>query len=666
MAYAPRTSSSERPGSMVESHRGYDPRLWVFHGGIVLLLGVLAAGLGYQQLIRTDEYRERETVQNQRRVVVPGPRGNIYDREGRLLVGNRPRFAVTLSLDELRADFRKEYLRIRRNYRELDDKDIPSAAQMERLARVSVVQQHLNTINRILGAHHRVDGAKLERHYRQARILPYLLLEDVSPAEYARLLEQLPVASPLQVYTNSTRYYPNGSLAAHTLGYTASDDDLDIGDALPGAELTTFKMRGSVGKNGLEAALDTRLQGQAGGAIYLVDPAGYRQQPPLEKRRPVQGGDVVVSLDLDLQKAAEARMDSQMAVRGVAGAAVALDIATGEVLALVSKPDYDLNAFNPRLSTEVAAEIQNKGAWLNRATQGLYPPGSTFKLVTSLAGLRSGHILPDSAIECTGTYRVGGRVFVCNNHKDYGQITLAQAIEKSCNTFFYDYGLKTGIEAIAEEARRHGLDDPTGIESPHETRGMLVPDPEWKQRQRGDRWFPGDTANVSIGQGDLAITPLQMACFVASLARGETTTRPTLLHKELGVRQHSEPDGLTPPQRAAILAGMEAVTNTGTGKILQLPVFRVPGLRIAGKTGTAQKRTPEGTLNFAWFVGFFPVENPQVAIAVMMEGDTPGEDFGGGRNAAPVAGAIIRAWGEKHGYFAQPSAIPPVPGPSAP
>ncbi len=650
MAYAPQSSGPERPGSMVESHRGYDPRLWLFQGLLVLMLLVLAAGLGYQQLGRADQHRERETVQSQRRVIVPGPRGNIFDRDGHLLVGNRPRFAVTLNLDELRAEFRKEYIRIRKNYRETNDKDLPSAAQLERLARVSVVQGYLHRVNRILGTRYRVDATQLERHYHQARILPYLLLEDIPPANYARLLEQLPVASPLQVYTASARFYPHGSLAAHTLGYTASDDDLDIGDSLPGAELTTFKMRGSVGRQGLEAAFDSRLQGQAGGAIYRVDPAGYRIQPPLEKRRPVQGGDVVVSLDLDLQRAAEAQMDAQMAQAGVSGAAVALDVATGEVLVLASKPDYDLNVFLPRLSVETAADINARGAWLNRATQGLYPPGSTFKLVTALAGLRSGHIQPDSSVECTGTYRVAGRVFVCNNHRDRGLITLPQAVEKSCNTFFYDYGLKTGIEAIAAEARLHGLGRPTGIELPHEARRMLVPDPDWKRARRDEGWFPGDTANVSIGQGDLALTPLQMACFIASLARGETETHPTLLHHQPPVRQHTGPDGISPPNRAAILAGMEAVTNTGTGRILQSERFRVPGLRIAGKTGTAQKRTAEGTLNFAWFVGFVPLENPQVAVAVIMEGDT-GEEFGGGRHAAPVAGAIFKAWADKTGLY---------------
>ena len=180
---------------------------------------------------------------------------------------------------------------------------------------------------------------------------------------------------------------------------------------------------------------------------------------------------------------------------------------------------------------------------------------------------------------------------------------------------------------------------------------MLVPDPAWKQARRGDRWFPGDTANVSIGQGDLALTPLQMACLVASLARGETLTRPTLLHQSPPVRQAQPPDGITPPAHAAILAGMEAVTNTGTGRILQTPRFRVPGLRLAGKTGTAQKATAQGTLNFAWFVGFVPVENPRIAVAVIVEGDTPGEDVAGGRYAAPVAGAIFKAWADKSGLY---------------
>jgi penicillin-binding protein 2 len=646
-------SGPDRPGGLIESHRGYDPRLWVFHGLIAALLLTLGGGLAYQQLWRASEHREQETLQSQRRVIVPGPRGNLYDRAGRLLVGNRPRLAITLELDVLRSEFRAEYLRVRRNYRETGDKDLPSAAQLERLARISVVQTYLNQVNQILGTSHRVDADRLDRHYRQSRILPYLLIEDLDATAYARLLEQLPVVSPLQLYTSSLRFYPHGPLAAHTLGYTGADDQLEA-PQLPGAELTTFAMRGSVGRQGLEAAFDARLQGRAGGAIYRVDPAGYRRQPPLEQRRPIQGQDIVLSLDLELQRAAEL----QLRETGLAGAAVALDVLTGEVLALASLPDYDLNAFQPRLAASTAAEIHAQGAWLHRATQGLYPPGSTYKLLTAVAGLRAGQIQPDSTCECTGTTRIGGRIFVCNNHRDRGQLTLAQAIEKSCNTFFYDYGLRTGIDALAAEARRYGLDRPTGLELPYEVSKMLIPDPAWKRRVRDEAWFAGDTANVSIGQGDLALTPLQMACFTASLARGETITVPTLLHRPDAPRQRSAPDGLSPAARAALLSGMEAVTNTGTGRILQLPRFRVEGLRLAGKTGTAQKRTAEGTINFAWFVGFVPLEAPRLAVAVVIEGDTPGEDLSGGRYAAPVAGALFKAWATQAARLTPPASTP--------
>lgn len=642
MVYHSRTT--DRPsGALVEAHSGSDPRLWLFHIVIFLVLLALAIGLAYQQLIRTDQYREKETVQNQRRVIVPGPRGNIYDRDGQLLVGNRPRFSITLSLDELRAEFRREYLRIRRNYDETDDEELPTASQLERIARASVVQRHLMVVNRILGTSHRVDAAALERHYRRERILPFILVGDLTPEQHARLLEQLPVRSPLQLYTSSIRHYPHGALAAHVLGYTASADSIEAPEGLRGAELTTFYMRGWIGQNGLEQFFDERLQGRSGGAIYRVDPAGYRIQPPLEKRAPVQGDDIHISIDIDLQRAADAELSSLR----LAGAAVAIEVATGEVLALVSKPDYDLNAFHPRLLSTVSADIEARGAWLNRATQGFYAPGSTFKLVTALAGLRSGTIPADASSDCQGTYRVGGRTFVCNNHRDRGPVDLAGALEKSCNVFFYEYGLRTGIEAIAAEARRYGLDRPTGLEIPYETRRMNVPDPAWKQRVEGDRWFPGDTANVSIGQGSLALTPLQMACFTASLARGEVQTRPTLLHRLEAPRLHTESDGLTSAQRAQILAGMEAVTRTGTGRVLQTTRFRMPDVRLAGKTGTAQQRTPQGTINFAWFVGFAPADDPKIAVAVMVEGDTPGEDLGGGRYAAPVAGALFKAWADK-------------------
>src|SRR5690606_10999958 len=291
----------------------------------------------YQQLLRTDYYHESAKVQNQRRILVPGPRGNIYDREGRLLVGNRARFAVTLYLDELRPEFRREYLRIRNNYRDADDRNLPSAGQIERIARHAVVQRYLDIVNRILDRDMVADSNDLHRHYLQQRLLPFVLVEDLTPEERARLIEQLPVTSPLQLYTSSTRSYPHGAAAAHTLGYVSINNASEASEDIPGSDLRTFKMKGAIGRNGLEARFDSHLQGETGVVIYRVDPPVYHVAPHLERRSPVQGDDLTTSLDIDLQLAAEKAMGEL----GAAGAVAAIDVRTGETLVLASLPSYD-------------------------------------------------------------------------------------------------------------------------------------------------------------------------------------------------------------------------------------------------------------------------------------------------------------------------------------
>jgi penicillin-binding protein 2 len=645
---------ADQSGSLVESHKGYDPRVILFYFIMALLLAVLTGGIAYQQLFQAGQHHERERMQSQRRILVPGPRGNIYDRNGRLLVGNRPRFAAVLYLDELRGEFRREFILVRKNYRDSGDKDVPSATQLEQLARTSVVQRYLDQVNDILRRNDRVDGNDLRRHFARELLLPYTLLDDLAAADYARLLESLPVRSPLQVYTSSTRLYPYGSAAAHTLGYVGIDPDFEAQD-FPGEDLTTFKMKGTIGRSGLEKRYDDQLQGEPGGTIFRVDPSGYKINPPLERRLPVQGKNLTTSLDLDLQLAAEKAMtETEMA-----GAAVALDVATGEVLVLASKPDYNLNDFTPRLSSAKAAEINEKGAWYHRAIQGIYAPGSAFKVLISIAGLRSGAILPDSQVDCPGYYLVGSRRFPCHAGYAHGLIDYPTAVENSCNIFFYKYGLDIGPNLIAAEARRFHFDRPTGIELAHETRHMIVPDPEWKLRTQQDRWFPGDTANYAIGQGFLGVTPLQMAAFAASVARGQVLTPPTLLHDPARPPLRTEPAGLSAENYAALLRGMERVTlSAGTAKIFAQPFMHIPNLRIAGKTGTAQKRTEKGTLNFAWFICFAPIERPEIAIAVMIEGDTPGEETGGGRYSVPVAHAILKTWWERKTRPAAPVFTP--------
>jgi penicillin-binding protein 2 len=616
---------------LIETHSARNPRLLLFHGLLVGMLTLLVSALAYRQLFKTVLYSERERLQNQRRVVVPGPRGNIYDRDGNTLVGNRARFSVVLNLAELRGEFKEAYKTVKNNYSRYAAEERPDADQLARIARASVAQRYLDKINFILNRHETVRTADLNRHVNQSLLLPYVLLDDLAPEEYARLIERLPVISPLQVYASSTRFYPYNSAAAHTLGYTSIDSDPEVED-FPGEDLLTFKMKGSTGRTGLEKVFDTQLQGETGGAIYMVDPAGYKVDLPIEKRLPVQGKNIVTSIDIELQQAAEKAME------GLTGAAVALDVRTGEVLVLASKPDYDLNQFVPRLSHTAAKAIEESGGWLNRAIQGQYPPGSTFKIITATAALRAGAIEPGiSKVDCPGYLMVGNRRFPCDEVHGPG-VGLRLAITRSCNVFFYKYGLDTGANLIAAEARRFGYDHPTGIELPYEFSSPHVASPEWKQAARDGKWQQGDTANMSIGQGYTLVTPLQVACMVASFARGETETKPTLLHDPDRPAQHTEAIGLSPADYNAILDGLQQCYRFGTARLAQ-----VEGLDGAAKTGTAQK----GRIDLAWMVAFAPVQNPQIAIAVVMEGTEPDVSYHGALYAAPVIKSILQVWKDK-------------------
>jgi penicillin-binding protein 2 len=630
----------------IETHAARNPRLLAFYGVVALLVLVLAAGVGYQQLFRSWKNSEEERRQSQRRIIIPGPRGTIYDREGRVLVGNQARFSVVLNLAELRAEFAAEFSKVVKNYRALPKIDRPNASEVNQIVRLAVAQRFLDQVNTILGRQEQINARDLNRHFSQSRLLPYTLLDGLTPEEYARLVERIPVASPLQVQAASVRHYPYGSAAAHVLGFVSVDNDPDA-EGFGDDDLLTFKMKGSFGRDGLEKQFEKTLQGKAGGAIYHVDYAGYKMPKPLVSRTPVQGQDLTTSLDIDLQLAAEEAIGDRV------GTAVAIDVRTGEVLVMASKPDYDLNLFVPRLSVAAAEEIKAKGAWFNQALSGLYPPGSTFKILTSIAGLQHAAIVPDRPIAfCDGTVQIGGRTFFCDNGRGHhGHVTLADAIAHSCDVYYYEVGKLTTPEGIAEEARKFRFGQRTGIELPSETGGSVVPDPKWKRERVKEPWYGGDTANYSIGQGYLLVTPLQMACFTASVARNELHTPPTLIHRPNAPRLRTEPIGLSSHERDAIVDGMVGTTNYGTASILTKGPYRA-GVTIAGKTGTAQKDVYEdgkfkGKINIAWFICFAPAENPEIAIAVAMEGDTIGETYGGGLNAGPVANTIIRKYWEK-------------------
>ncbi len=641
-------------------HRGENPRILFFFWIVMAASAVLVLGLGWRQLIANKKFEEIEKRQTERRILKPGPRGDIYDRKGNLLVGNRPHYSAVVYLDDLRREFRMEYSKIIRAERERLNREYELTAVSERegkappnpnynelqwVARQNVIQRYIDQINAITGRDDVISTRKIIRHFNEQLLLPLPLVEDLNPDEYARLIEQVPVFSPIEIHTDTARYYPYGVAAAHTLGYVQSVNPDP--DEIPDDGIKTFTFKTKRGKTGLERSFDDLLSGETGSEMWRVDPLGF-QDSLLEMHTPKQGQDLITSIDIDLQLAAETALGERT------GAAVALDVRTGEVLAIASHPSYDLNDLSPFIPRKTFDEINERGAWLNRTLQLSYPPGSTFKLLTSIAGMRHGSIALQTEHDCQGVYRVGNRIFRCHARWGHGLVDVAAAIEGSCNVFYYAEGLRMGIDVLSAEAKRFGLDQKTGIEVPFETSRLVVPTKEWKREEIGAGWVPGDTANTAIGQGFLLVTPLQMATVIASIARGETRTLPTLraLTDQEGrqVQHGGEPIGLNLNQRSKLWEGMERVIGPdGTGRLVQ-----IDGFRIAGKTGTADFRAHGKEVNLAWFIGFAPVENPQIAVAVMVEGTKASDSYHGGSTAGPVAKDVflefIKQYPERAGY----------------
>lgn len=628
--------------------RRYNPRILLFFWINLILTSILLFGLARQQFFMKDAYEDMERRQTERRIFLPGPRGDIYDRNGNLLVGNRPHYSATVILDDLRPDFRKEYSKLIRKARAQIETEsvneeistrLPDYYQLKWEARTNVIQKYLDIIESITQRKSTLKRSKIIRHFNEQLLLPLPLTQDLSASEYAQLIERLPVRSPINIHTSSARYYPYNELSVHTLGYVQNvNPDLS---QLPKDGIKNFTYKTKIGKTGIENSFNQQLMGENGYEIWQVDPLGY-QNKQLELKPPKQGNDLIASIDIELQKIAEIALGNRT------GAAIALDIETGEVLTLASHPNYDLNDLSPFIPQNTFNEINDAGAWLNRAVQLSYPPGSTFKLITAIAGLKSGLIDDTTSINCPGVYRVGNRIYHCHAKNGHGTVNLEKAIAASCNVFFYDIGLKLGIDKINAEAKHFKLDQHTGIELPFETKRIVIPSKSWKREIIGDGWTAGDTANTAIGQGFLLVTPLQMACTIASIARNETHTQPTLLavpRNDLGNHlQSSLPTGLTSEQRNLLLKGMQGVTSSiGTGRLIH-----IEDLPIAGKTGTADFRAHGKEVNLAWFVGFAPINDPKIAVAVMVEGTQESDDYHGGSTAGPIAKDLFLAYQKKY------------------
>ena len=320
------------------------------------------------------------------------------------------------------------------------------------------------------------------------------------------------------------------------------------------------------------------------------------------------------------------------------GAAVLLDVKTGQILALASIPNYNLSDLSPKISQSTYDRIERKEAWLPRAWHPGYAPASPFKLVTAVAALKANVVQPNEKFTCDGIYK--GMICHCYPGR-HGEIDLRKAEAQSCNVYFFQVAERLGAEKLIAEAKSFGMNITPSIELPRLRNSPNVPDPDWKKKNVGEKWALEDTFNMAIGQGGLRQSPLQMACFAAALANRQKTFKPSLISNNF-ITRSIEPIGLTDNDYSAMIDGMLEATVKGTAKRC-----KIDGIAIAGKTGTAQWRNHNMKLSLAWFIGFAPVKNPQVAIAVLVEGVIPQDHIQGGLTATPVARDILQAYFNK-------------------
>ena len=603
--------------------RENNPRLRAM--GMIVGLGllILLAALWRVQVMRGEHYDNKQEAQSLRRIRIPAARGEIVDRNGVVLANNRPSYDIAIYLDQLGRLSKKT--------------DVVRVAQ----ANLGALSATLGGLPKTLTDH------DVQIHYKLRRPLPLQVWRDLHPDTVAAFAERASNLPGVDLIVMPVRQYPQGSLAAHLLGYVgkaqADDDEEEL-------EKFYYYQPDSIGKQGVEKACDEYLRGSPGGRTIRVNPAG-RIADDLGEKQAELGGRVTLTIDTRLQRIVEDALAHAPLSAGqeLRGAAVLLDARTGEVLAMASVPSFDPNIFNPGTPKPVIQAVFNNPAspMLNRAIGARYAPGSTFKTITLLAGLESGAISPQDTVVCSGSMQIGNwhRAFNCWNHDGHGRIDASTAIRQSCDVWFYTEGMKTGVGTISKAAAEFGLGQPTGFDVGREEIGF-VPSPAWKQTQRGERWWNGDTAQLSIGQSFLLVTPLQMACVAATFGNGGTCLKPYV------VKRIETPDGQivhagAPEARARLSATpeqLEIVRHAMLGAVQEVDGTAhraaVKGLRIAGKTGTAEYDTKNGRFKRAWFMGFAPADpppdQPQVALAVLIE-----DADSGGHTAAPVAGAIF-------------------------
>lgn len=598
-------------------------RALMLAGGQLFFSSVLLGRMYYLQVLESDRYKTlAEENRISTRLLAP-PRGLIFDRFGKPLAQNNQNFRVLVISEQTEGNLN---------------------ATLEALNKILPLTD--NEIQRI------------RKDVRRSRdFTPVTIRENLTWEQMASIQLNAPDLPGIIIDEGLSRHYPYGKSIAHTVGYVGavSEEELAMGNPL--LRLPGFR----VGKSGIELEHNTALCGKEGAQRVEVNAVG-RIIREIERDEGIPGATMPLTIDMRLQEIAFKRM------RGESGAAVLLDIYTGEVLALVSTPSFDPNSFNRGLSFEEWKEVSTnpRSPLTNKALGGLYSPGSTFKMIVALAALEAGVIRPDTKIFCSGHTMMGNHRFHCWKRAGHGNIDLKEAITHSCDIYFYEIARRAGIDKISAMAKRFGFGDPTGINLSGE-KGGLIPTRRWKEMILGEQWLQGDTYNAGIGQGYILTTPIQLAVMTAILANDGYKITPTLQipeNRDELIRKR-ENLNIAKAHLQLMREGMFDVVNhkDGTAKIARV---NVPGQQIAGKTGTTQVRRitmkereqgvrdqsemPWEERNHALFVAFGPTDNPRYALSVVVE-----HGGGGGKTAGPIARSIMEAV-----LKLDPAAQPPV------
>ena len=567
----------------------------------------LIAGFWDLQVRNPELYSEQADRNRIKALPILAPRGKILDRDGRVIVDNHSTFSLILSRENLKPE-------------------------------------HLRPIADGLHLDYEELAGRLNRFKSRPRYVPIIIKDGLTPGEISfveahRDNESFP---EMELIHAQRRLYPRDGLAAHVIGYVGEVSEAELNTLA----FVKYHQGDVIGKAGIERQYNDLLTGVDGQRQVVVDNRG-RERQVFGLKEAIPGKTLQLTIDLDLQVVAELAMENRK------GAVVALDPRTGEVLAMVSRPAYDPNKFAGRIRPEDWQELVGNpdNPLLNRAIQAQLAPGSTFKPIMALAGLESGVIDDAFSVHCGGGASFYGRYFKCHLRGGHGSVDLHRGIVQSCDVYFYNLGNRLGIDNIAHYATLCGLGRKTGIDLPNEAEG-LVPSTQWKLRNFRQKWYAGETISVSIGQGALIVTPLQLAYAIGGLAMGGVWYKPHLV---------KDPDRPEPPRRAdlnldhvsSVIDGMYGVVNEGgTGGRA-----RLPGIEVCGKTGTAQlasnavlKGTKLGQQlkDNAWFVGFAPRGFPEIVVVALFEGGQHGQF------AAPIVRDVIKAYFDKKARTSPP------------